>query len=203
MSIQRLLDNYAKVIETIRNQGLIEPILFKGFSNRDEHNFNIVVKDSYTSKTETKPQTHRLLAVHDELTRLLRCKVVISTIEDMRENYLKELDNNNSVKLTNNIPTEELDYVFGKNWIFNPLVSVTTSPENRKQTLFAKPSAEAGHLTQKTSNENIEEEKIQKLLRHLQLDSEIFKDITEHPERLEQLKARVANIHSTPQIHVK
>ena len=203
MSIQHLLDNYAKVIETIRNQGFIEPILFKGFSNRDEHNFNLTIKDSYTSKTEKKPQTHRLLAIHDELTKLLRCKVVISTTEDMRENYLKELGSNNSVTLTNNVPIEELYHVFGKNWMFNPLVGVTTSPENMKQTLFAKPSAEAGHLTQKTSNENIEEEKIQKLLRHLQLDSEIFKDITEHPERLEQLKARVANIRSTTQIPVK
>jgi hypothetical protein len=203
MNIQHFLDNYVKVIETLRNHGFIEPILFKGFSNREGHNFNIVVKDSYTSKTEKKPQTHRLLGIHDDLTRLLHCKVVISTIEDMRENYLKELGNNNSVKLTNNIPTEELEYVFGKNWIFNPPVGVTTSPENMRQTLFAKPSAEAEHLAQKTSNKNTEEEKIQKLLKHLQLDPEVFKDITEHPERLEQLKARVANIYSTPQIPVK
>lgn len=197
MTIQRLLTNYAKAIEIIKAQGFIEPILFKGFRAREEHNFNIFFKDIYSSKTEPRPQAHRMLAISDELIKLLQCQIIISTPERMRKYYFNQLDDTNSVKLTDEPPVQELTRVFGVNWAFNPVPKLATHPDDLKYRLFAKPAA---NPPQKSSNELDDEEKIQKILKYLELNPEIFKDIKEHPERLEQVKKRLSADRPTPQI---
>jgi hypothetical protein len=120
IEINLFIKLYPQIIEHIKQQGFYDAIIFKGFSKKEEHNLNIFIKDKYTSKNEPMPQTTRHLALDDALTDLLKCKIILTTEERMELYYFKKLNSENSVKLTDTLPTQELEHIFGKNWKFNP-----------------------------------------------------------------------------------
>lgn len=120
LTINDFLKLYPQIMEILIKQGFHNAVIFKGFSTKEEHNLNLLVSDQFTEDTELKPQTTRKLSVKDELTALLKCKIVLTTPDQMESFYLEKLDSTNSVKLTENIPLQNIDAVFGQEWTFNP-----------------------------------------------------------------------------------
>ena len=142
MNIQSLMANYQEVIKVFKKHGFTNPILFKGFNNKELHNFNILVNDAYKDTdldTTIKPLDHRRLAVFDELTELMQCNVIISTPKNMKERYVKMLDDTNSISLTGEIPVIKLLSLFGEEWTFNPIPKMASHPNDTQPTLFKKP----------------------------------------------------------------
>jgi len=119
-TINNFLKLYPEVMKILNIHGFCDAIIFKGFSIKEMHNLNILVSDRFTADTEPKPQTTRKLAVKDELTALLKCKIVLTTEDQMPTYYLKKLDSTNSVKLTKEVPLQYIEAIFDQDWTFNP-----------------------------------------------------------------------------------
>jgi len=113
------LKSYPQILEVLDTHGFHDAVIFKGFSTKEKHNLNILISDRFTADTEPKPQTTRKLAVKDELTALLKCKIVLTTEDQMKSHYLKKLDSTNSVKLTKEVPSQDIEAIFGQDWTFN------------------------------------------------------------------------------------
>lgn len=130
-NINEFLRSYSKILEIIIKYGFKDAVIFKGFTVKEERNLNLLVSDKLSEGTESMPQTTRRLKVIDELSALLKCKVVFTLREQMDIFYRNKLNASNSVELKAEIPLRNIEKVFGKNWRFNPLDNVMfwkTSP---------------------------------------------------------------------------
>lgn len=116
--------NYQDIYLLIESQGFYNAKIFKGFSKNEEHNLNILVYDIYEDnhEKESEPRVIRKLFLKDNLIKLLNCKIVISTEDQILVHYLKKVNNGESIILSKDLLFETLEKAFGKNWKFNQYI---------------------------------------------------------------------------------
>jgi hypothetical protein len=84
-TLKNVIENINLITKAIKTFGFNSAILFKGFCE-EEHNFNLVVTDQDSQEV---PSEIRSLKLEDNLTKLLKCKVIVTTKNQMDDFYFK------------------------------------------------------------------------------------------------------------------
>ena len=128
-TISFFLENYYEIMESINRNGFHNAIIFKEFSNKEAHSLNILLRDKRIPEEGADSLLDCEYKLKQELTELLKCKIVLTmdTPVEIAPYYREKLNSSNSVKLTDNVPTEAVLRVFGNDWTFNPPVILASS----------------------------------------------------------------------------
>ena len=95
-------------------------VIFKGFSEFEEHNFNALVSCKDIEKREASvSETRRQLNLIDEIQELINLEVKILVPVQMNSYFMDQLDSTNSVDLLSDNFRDNLLNVFGLDWEFS------------------------------------------------------------------------------------